>query len=96
MLVRNVLMVGGLAILMALPSGLSVAQSQQDRKSGSGAAAGQEQAAEGAMGGMTAGTIAVGVAVAAAIAVAVVAVTGDDDAVSTTTSTSTSTATSTN
>ena len=94
MMVRKILMAGGLAILVALPPGFAYAQSQHDRKSWSGAAAGQEQGAAGAMGGLTAGTIAAGVAVAAAIAVAIAAVTSDDDAVATT-STSTSTATST-
>ncbi len=93
MLVRKILMVGGLAILVALPPGFAYAQSQHDRKSGSGAAAGQEQGTAGALGGLTAGTIAAGVAVAAAIAVAIAVVANNDDAGSST-STSTASATS--
>ena len=58
---------------------------------GTASASGQE-AGSGAMGGLTAGTIAAGVAVAAAIAVAIAAASDDGDA-TTTTSTSTSTAT---
>ncbi|MBM3516522.1 MAG: hypothetical protein FJX56_01295 [Alphaproteobacteria bacterium] len=68
---------------VALSPAVAFGQSQAE-KTGVGAAAGQEAAAVGAFGGLSAGVVA-GVAVAAAVAVAVAVAFSDEDEVATTT-----------
>jgi hypothetical protein len=90
MALRKTLTAVALTVALASAPSVVFAQSQVIQQTGSGAAAGQSEAAGGAAGGVTAGAIAAGVAVAAAVAVAVSAITSDDDS-----TTSTFTATST-
>jgi len=90
MALRKTLTAVALTVALASTPSVVFAQSQVIQQTGSGAAAGQSQAAGGAAGGVTAGAIAAGVAIAAAVAVAVSAITSDDD-----TTTATQTATST-
>ena len=90
MALRKTLTAVALTVALASAPSVVFAQSQVIQQTGSGAAAGQSQAAGGAAGGVTAGAIAAGVAIAAAVAVAVSAITSDDD-----TTTATQTATST-
>ena len=66
MALRKTLTAVALTVALASAPSVVFAQSQVIQQTGSGAAAGQSQAAGGAAGGVTAGAIAAGVAVAAA------------------------------
>ncbi len=98
MVIRKTMAVLGVAALIAsvpvIAAGQDVSDPLKKRqvqsqvfRTGQGVAAGQEAAASGAFGGLTAGAVAAGVAVATAIAVAVAALSSDASTTTTTTAT---------